>query len=310
MAVVEQDLGAGLGEAGELRVDGPLEAVFVGLEGEGAGEEVGVLVQRAGSEGGTRRMEAMYFSMRACSKPASVRSWEARTKAPGRPRTADLRVEKSPPVSGARNMTACWASSGTVTKAPSSRTFVSQVSMRMNQLSGGGLVLPRRKTQIRRYWTDCVGGQVGVKPELVAGLEIGDRGDGQGLPVRVTRTSILGPMRSKRASACAWFAAAEKRRGSSNRSDTLRHTTSLDARRGYGEPRTFRGLWVWFGRAANASPIDRDEQVGDGECSIAHCCGIRGVSDAARGVPDRGDGCSALRMRALGPSDSTEPSRM
>jgi len=40
MAVVEEGLGADLGEAGELGVDGLLEAVGVGLEGEGAGEEV------------------------------------------------------------------------------------------------------------------------------------------------------------------------------------------------------------------------------------------------------------------------------
>ncbi len=42
MTVVEEGLVAGLGEAGGLRVDWSLEAVAVGLEVEGAGEEVGV----------------------------------------------------------------------------------------------------------------------------------------------------------------------------------------------------------------------------------------------------------------------------
>src|SRR6185437_13684519 len=48
VAVVEQGLGAGLGETGELHVDGLLEAGLVGLQGEGAGEQVGVLLKLVG----------------------------------------------------------------------------------------------------------------------------------------------------------------------------------------------------------------------------------------------------------------------
>lgn len=95
-------------------------------------------------------MEARYISIRACSKPASERSCEARTKTPGRPLTAARRVLKSPPVSGARKRIACWASFGTVTVTPSSRTFLFQVSILMNQSSGGGLVVPRRNAATRR----------------------------------------------------------------------------------------------------------------------------------------------------------------
>ena len=51
VAVVEEGLGAGLGEAGELGIDGLLEAVGVGFEGEGAGEEVGVLLEVGGVRG-------------------------------------------------------------------------------------------------------------------------------------------------------------------------------------------------------------------------------------------------------------------
>ena len=52
VAVIEEGLGAGLGEAGGLGVDGVLEAVAVGLEVEGAGEEVGVLGEGFGVVGG------------------------------------------------------------------------------------------------------------------------------------------------------------------------------------------------------------------------------------------------------------------
>ena len=51
MAIVQQGLGAGLGEAGVLLVWGALEAVWIGLEVEGAGEEVGVLHERGGVAG-------------------------------------------------------------------------------------------------------------------------------------------------------------------------------------------------------------------------------------------------------------------
>ena len=43
VAIIEQRLGSGLGEAVELLFEGALEAVGVGLQVEGAGEEVGVL---------------------------------------------------------------------------------------------------------------------------------------------------------------------------------------------------------------------------------------------------------------------------
>ncbi len=48
VAVVEEGLGSGLGEAGGLGVDGFFEAVAVGLEVEGAGEEVRVLGEGLG----------------------------------------------------------------------------------------------------------------------------------------------------------------------------------------------------------------------------------------------------------------------
>ena len=58
VAVVEEGLVAGLGEAGGLGIGRTFEAVAVGLEVEGAGEEVGVFGERLGIVGGTRRMAA------------------------------------------------------------------------------------------------------------------------------------------------------------------------------------------------------------------------------------------------------------
>jgi hypothetical protein len=49
--VIQQRLGSGLGEAGKLRVDRLLEAFRVGFESEGAGEQIGVLLQICGVRG-------------------------------------------------------------------------------------------------------------------------------------------------------------------------------------------------------------------------------------------------------------------
>jgi len=61
---------------------------------------------------------------------------------------AARKVLKSPPVSGARKISACCASWGTVTNIPSSRASRDQVSTRVNHSAGGGLVAPRRKATI------------------------------------------------------------------------------------------------------------------------------------------------------------------
>ena len=74
----------------------------------------------------------------------------ALTNAPGLPRTALRKVLKSPPVSGARNSSACCASCGTVTTTPSSRAALVHVSTRVNQVSGGGFVDPRRNATTSR----------------------------------------------------------------------------------------------------------------------------------------------------------------
>src|SRR5436305_864686 len=95
------------------------------------------------------------------SQLAACRSWAALTKEPGRSCTALRKVAKSPPVSGARKMRACCASAGTVTKIASSRAVWVQVSTRVNQSTGGGLVVPRRNATTSRKGADWLSGRWG-----------------------------------------------------------------------------------------------------------------------------------------------------
>ncbi len=103
-----------------------------------------------GSVSDACRIALRYTSRRDRSRLARSKSCVARTKAPGLPRTVDRSVSKSPPVSGARNNSICSAPLGTVTTTPSARTCLSQVSILVNQLSGGGFVDPRRNVGINK----------------------------------------------------------------------------------------------------------------------------------------------------------------
>jgi hypothetical protein len=51
VSIVEQGLGAGLGEAGELGIDGTLEAIGVRFERERTSQQVGVLLEGLGVGG-------------------------------------------------------------------------------------------------------------------------------------------------------------------------------------------------------------------------------------------------------------------
>src|SRR6202040_3012603 len=103
-----------------------------------------------GSESEVFRISLRYFSSRERYSPAWFRSCVALTNTPGTDRTALRSVTKPPLVSGARNPSTCWASFGTVTTIPSSRTFLFHVSARVNQSSGGGFVDPRKNATIIR----------------------------------------------------------------------------------------------------------------------------------------------------------------
>src|ERR1035437_901143 len=131
------------------------------------------------------------------SQLEACRSWVARTKAPGRSCTALRRVLKSPPVSGARKMSACCASWGTVTNTPSLRGPRAQVSTRVNQSLGGGLVAPRRKATTRTKWVDWLSGRSGWIQSRSPGIRLEVWLMGRVMSPLLTCTSTFGPVRSK-----------------------------------------------------------------------------------------------------------------
>ena len=151
MAVVEQRLGAGLGEAIVLLVERTLEAVRVGAEVERAGEEIGVVEQggrvAGGHElhGGEIGLDAGLLEaglgeiLRGADEDAGA---SLNCGAQGGKVAAGFRCQgRGSPAGRLRD---------TVTVVPSSWTFLFQVSMRVNHSGGGGLVVPRRKTAISR----------------------------------------------------------------------------------------------------------------------------------------------------------------
>jgi hypothetical protein len=69
-----------------------------------------------------------------------------------------------------------------------------------------------------------------MDPELVAGQEIGDIGNGEGLSGARDADVDLGPNEVEARVGETWFAAAEKKGGQQQQSGALIHTDSLDAR--------------------------------------------------------------------------------
>src|SRR6202040_781189 len=72
-------------------------------------------------------------------------------------------------------------------------------SILVNQLSGGSFVVPRRKATMSSRWLDWLGGRSALTHILSPGCRLGTSAMGRVVLPRVTRTSILGPTRSKRA---------------------------------------------------------------------------------------------------------------
>jgi hypothetical protein len=69
--------------------------------------------------------------------------------------------------------------------------FLSQVSISVNQLSGGSLVVPRRKATTRTRWLDCVFGRSALIQSLSPGWRLGTCAMGSVELPRVTRTVDL-----------------------------------------------------------------------------------------------------------------------
>ena len=150
MAVVEEGLGPGLGEAGGLDVEGFLEAVAVGLEVEGAGEHVGVLGEGLGVVGrdaadvgeigfNSCLLESGFEEiLRGADEDAGATTDGG---AEGGEVAAGFGREEEDDLLGL-----VWDGDGDALFAD---FFVPGLDV-VDQLSGGGLVVPRRKAATRR----------------------------------------------------------------------------------------------------------------------------------------------------------------
>ena len=129
---------------------GALEAVGVGLEGEGAGEEVGVLAEGGGVGGRDALHLGEVFFDAGLLEAGFVEVLGGADEDAGAALDGGAEGGEVAAGFGGEEEDGLLGLGGTVTVTPSSRTFLCQVSMRMNQSSGGGLVVPRRKTAMRR----------------------------------------------------------------------------------------------------------------------------------------------------------------
>ena len=115
------------------------------------------------------------------SRLATLRSCEARTKAPGRARTAPRSVAKSPPVSGARKIERLLR----FLRNDDEDAFVADLLV--PGLGAGEPVFGRLVGRAAQEGDDqqvmyrLAVGEVGMDPKAVAGDEVGHRGDGQRL---------------------------------------------------------------------------------------------------------------------------------
>ncbi len=180
VAVVEEGLGAGLGEAVGLSVNGLLEAVAVGLEVESAGEEVGVLGEALGVVGWDAThvgeigfdaglLEAGFGEvLRGTDEDAGTASDGG---AEGGEVASGFGCEEEDDLLG-------FVGDGDG-DALFADFFVPGLDL-------GEPVVGRRvggaaKEGGDEEVVDGLGGrEIGVEPEFVAGLEVGDLGDGQG----------------------------------------------------------------------------------------------------------------------------------
>ena len=180
VAVVEQHLVAALGEAVVLLVDGLLEAVVVGLEGEGAGEQGGVVGEGLGVTGGDLAhvvdvaldaglLEAGLVEILGGADEGAGAAFDG--GAEGAEVAAGLGGEEEQDLlglGGDGDEGALLADLG----VPGLDAGEPAVGGRI----GGAAEEGDDHEVVHRLG----GGEVGMDPELVAGLQVGDLGDGQG----------------------------------------------------------------------------------------------------------------------------------
>ncbi len=178
VAVVEEDGSAGLGEADDLLVDGCLKQSALGLRARVAASLGGALLDGLGIVGDALHGGEVVLDT-LLLEGGFVEVGVGADEEAGARLTAERRVLKSPPVCGATNMRACSAPSGTVRVVPS-MFFLSQVSISVNQLSGGLIGGAAQEGHDDEQMVGLGAGEVGFDPDLVAGLQAGDLRDGKG----------------------------------------------------------------------------------------------------------------------------------
>ena len=179
VAVVEEGLVSGLGEAGGLRVDGALEAVAVGLEIEGAGEEVGVVGESFGvvgwdaADGGEIGLDAGLLEagfdevLRGANEDAGA---AADGGAEGAEVAACLGREEEDDLLGLGG------------DGDGDALFADLLVPGLDlgePVIGGRVGGAAQEGADEEVVNGLGGGEVGVEPDLVAGLKIGNLGDGQ-----------------------------------------------------------------------------------------------------------------------------------
>ncbi len=229
VAVVEQGLGAGLGEAGELGVDRALEAVLVGFQVQRTGEQIGVFLEGLGvggrnpADGGHVFLDTGLFEagfgevLRGAdedSRPALDGGAQGREVAAGLWRHKEHGLLR-------------------FGRHGDEDAFFSDLLV--PGLDAGEPVLWGRVGGSAKEDADqevlnrLRGRQVRVQPDLVARLEIGDRGDGEGLvatsdPHVDARTDEV-----KTAIRVEWPQEEEEQERQQKQSGAFGHTASLDA---------------------------------------------------------------------------------
>ena len=102
--------------------------------------------------------------------------------------------------------------------------------MRKNQSSGGRVGVAAEEDADEQVVHGLGRRKVGVNPEFVAGLEIGNGCDGEGLAVASNAHINLGADEIKaRVGSETQSAAAKEEKGQQQKSNALIHTASLDA---------------------------------------------------------------------------------
>ncbi len=290
VAVVEEGLAAGLGEAVGLGVDGLLEAVAVGLEVEGAGEEVGVFGEGLGVVGrdaahvGEIGFDAGLFEagfgevLRGADEDAGA---AADGGAEGAEVAAGFGGEEEDDLLG-------FGGHGDG-DAFFADFFVPGLDLG-EPVVGGRVGGAAEEGGDEEVVDGLGGGEVGMQPDLVAGLEVGNLGDGQGTVVAGDVDVDLGAGEVETRGVCVEGGREEEEgsesSGEAKNAEDYCHHSILDGR---GWLRV--SVWLWTALLLLAAAVDAgrgmiagDDAVADGDDAVGVLGDVGLVGDDDDGV--------------------------